>query len=102
VAWDVVATEHNALTVPLDAVQQGPQGSFVFVIGQDNKATVRPVSVRQTFGAVALVEKGLKAGETVVLRGQYRLSPGTLVRLADPNNPGAVPNPSTKSSGMLP
>jgi membrane fusion protein, multidrug efflux system len=98
----VVATEHNALTVPLDAIQQGPQGSFVFVIGQDNKATVRPVSVRQTFGAVALVEKGLKAGETVVLRGQYRLSPGTLVRLADPNNPGAVPNPSTKSSGMLP
>jgi membrane fusion protein, multidrug efflux system len=98
----VIATEHNALTVPLDAIQQGPQGSFVFVVGQDNKATVRPVSVRQTFGAEALVEKGLNAGETVVLRGQYRLSPGTLVALADPNNPGVVPNPSTKSSGMLP
>ena len=98
----VIATEHNALTVPLDAIQQGPEGSFVFVIGQDNKASVRPVSVRQTFGAEALVEKGLKAGETVVLRGQYRLSPGTLVRLADPNDLDAVPNPSTKSSGMLP
>lgn len=98
----VIATEHNALTVPLDAIQQGSQGSFVFVVGQDNKATVRPVSVRQTFGAEALVEKGLNASESVVLRGQYRLSPGTLVTLADPNNPGAVPNPSTKSSGMLP
>jgi multidrug efflux system membrane fusion protein len=98
----VIATEPNALTVPLDAIQQGPQGSFVFVVGQDNKATVRPVSVRQTFGAEALVEKGLNAGETVVLRGQYRLSPGTLVTLANPNDPGAVPNPSTKSSGMLP
>jgi multidrug efflux system membrane fusion protein len=98
----VIATEHNAITVPLDAIQQGPQGSFVFVVSQDNKATVRPVSVRQTFGAEALVEKGLNAGETVVLRGQYRLSSGTLVTLADPNNPGAVPNPSTKSSGMLP
>lgn len=98
----VIATEHNALTVPLDAIQQGPQGSFVFVVGQDNKATVRPVSVRQTFGGEALVEKGLNAGETVVLRGQYRLSPGTLVTLADPNDSGAVPNPSTKSSGMLP
>jgi multidrug efflux system membrane fusion protein len=98
----VIATEHNALTVPLDAIQQGPQGSFVFVIGQDNKATVRPVSVRQTFGAEALIEKGLNAGETVVLRGQYRLSPGTLVTPADPNDPGAVPNPSTKSAGMLP
>jgi membrane fusion protein, multidrug efflux system len=98
----VIATEHNALTVPLDAIQQGPQGSFVFVVGQDNKATIRPVSVRQTFAAEALVEKGLNAGETVVLRGQYRLSPGTLVTLADPDNPAAVPNPSTKSSGMLP
>jgi multidrug efflux system membrane fusion protein len=97
----VIATEHNALTVPLDAIQQGPQGSFVFVV-QDNKATVQPVSVRQTFGAEALVEKGLNSGETVVLRGQYRLSPGTLVTLAAPDNPGAVPNPSTKSSGMLP
>jgi membrane fusion protein, multidrug efflux system len=98
----VIATEHNALTVPLDAIQQGPQGSFVFVVDQDNKATARPVSVRQTFGAEALIEKGLNAGETVVLRGQYRLSPGTVVTLADPNDPGAVPNPSTKSSGMLP
>jgi multidrug efflux system membrane fusion protein len=98
----VIATEHNALTVPLDAIQQGPQGSFVFVVGQDNKATIRPVSVRQTFGGEALVEKGLNTGETVVLRGQYRLSPGTLVTLADPNDPGAVRNPSTKSSGMLP
>jgi membrane fusion protein, multidrug efflux system len=98
----VIATEYNARTVPLDAIQLGPQGSFVFVVGQDNKATVRPVSVRQTFGGEALVQKGLNASETVVLRGQYRLSPGTSVTLVNPNNPGAVPNPSTKSSGMLP
>ena len=37
-----------------------------------------------------------------VVRGQYRLSQGTLVALADPNNPSAVPNPSTATSGMLP
>jgi membrane fusion protein, multidrug efflux system len=90
------------VTVPLDAIQQGPEGSFVFVIGPDNKASVQPVSIRQTFGGQALVENGLKPGETVVLRGQYRLSPGTQVTLADSNDPGAVPNPSTKSAGMLP
>ncbi len=98
----VIATEHNALTVPFDAIQQGAEGSFIFVVGQDNRATVRPISVRQTFGGDALIEKGLNAGESVVLRGQYRLSPGVVVTLADPNNPGAVPNPSTKGSGMLP
>lgn len=63
---------------------------------------IRPVSVRQTFAAEALIDQGLSADETVVVRGQYRLSPGTLVTLADPNNPSAVPNPSTASSGMLP
>ena len=52
--------------------------------------------------ALALIDKGLSAGETVVVRGQYRLQPGTLVTLANPNNPDAVPNPSTASSGMLP
>jgi multidrug efflux system membrane fusion protein len=65
----VTSTVHDALTVPLDAIQQGPQGSFVFV-GQDNTVTVRLVSIRQTFGAEALIEKGLSAGETVVVRGQ--------------------------------
>jgi membrane fusion protein, multidrug efflux system len=98
----VTATVHDALTVPLDAIQQGPQGSFVFVVGKDNLATVRQVSIRQTFGAEALIEKGLSSGETVVARGQYRLSAGTPVVLADPDHPDAVPNPSTASSGMLP
>jgi multidrug efflux system membrane fusion protein len=98
----VTSTVHDGLTVPLDAIQQGPQGSFVFVVGHDNKVTVRQVLIRQTFAAEALIEKGLSAGETVVVRGQYRLSPGTPVVLADPEHPDAVPNPSTASSGMLP
>jgi membrane fusion protein, multidrug efflux system len=98
----VISVQHNGLTVPLDALQQGPQGQFVFVVGQDHKVGMRPVSVGDTLTGEALVDKGLAAGENVVVRGQYRLSPGTLVTLADPNNPSAVPNPSTASSGMLP
>jgi membrane fusion protein, multidrug efflux system len=98
----VTSTEHDALTVPLDAIQQGPQGQFVFVVGPDNKVAVRPVSVRQTFAAEALVTHGLSAEESVVVRGQYRLSPGTPVVLADDSKPDAVPNPSTAASGMLP
>jgi membrane fusion protein, multidrug efflux system len=98
----VTSVEHNGLTVPLDAIQQGPQGQFVFVVGQDHKAAMRPVSVRETLTGEALIDKGLSAGESVVVRGQYRLSQGTLVAVADPNNPSAVPNPSTASSGMLP
>jgi len=94
--------QDNGLTVPLDAIQQGPQGQYVFVVGPDHKVSMQPVSVRETLNGEALIDKGLSAGETVVVRGQYRLTPGTVVSLANPNNPDAVPNPTTASAGLLP
>jgi membrane fusion protein, multidrug efflux system len=94
--------QDNGLTVPLDAVQQGPQGQYVFVVGSDHKVTMQPVSVRETLNSEALIDKGLSAGETVVVRGQYRLTPGTVVSLADPSDPAAVPNPTPASAGLLP
>jgi multidrug efflux system membrane fusion protein len=98
----VTQVQDNGLTVPLDAIQQGPQGQFVFVVGQDHKVAMRPVSVRETLTGEALIDKGLSVGETVVVRGQYRLTPGTAVSLADPNDPAAVPNPTPASAGLLP
>ena len=58
--------------------------------------------MRETLNGEALIDKGLSAGETVVVRGQYRLTSGTVVSLADPNNPAAVPNPTAASAGLLP
>jgi multidrug efflux system membrane fusion protein len=98
----VTQVQDNGLTVPLDAVQQGPQGQYVFVVGPDHKAAMQPVSVREALNGEALIDKGLSAGETVVVRGQYRLTPGTVVSVADPSNPAAVPNPTTASAGLLP
>jgi multidrug efflux system membrane fusion protein len=98
----VTKVQDNALTVPLDAVQQGPQGQYVFVVGPDHKVAMQPVSVRETLNGEALIDKGLGAGETVVVRGQYRLTPGTVVSLANPNNPAAVPNPTSATAGLLP
>jgi membrane fusion protein, multidrug efflux system len=98
----VTQVQDNGLTVPLDAVQQGPQGQFVFVVAPDHKVAMQPVSVRETLNGEALIDKGLSAGETVVVRGQYRLTPGTVVSLANPNDPAAVPNPTPASAGLLP
>jgi multidrug efflux system membrane fusion protein len=89
----------NALTVPVDALQQNDRGQFVFVVGADNRVAMRPVEVAQRLHAVALISKGLQAGETVVVQGQYRLTPGTVVAAAPPSG---APNPSTASAGMLP
>jgi len=89
----------NALTIPTDALQQNNNGQFVYVVGADKRVSVQPVEVTQRLHAVALIAKGLQAGETVVVEGQYRLTPGTLVVATAPSN---VLNPSTASSGMLP
>src|SRR5271165_4568658 len=89
----------NALTVPTNALQQNDNGQFVFVVGADNRVSIKPVEVAQRLHAVALIAKGLQAGETVVVQGQYRLTPGTLVVATAPSN---VLNPTTASSGMLP
>jgi membrane fusion protein, multidrug efflux system len=89
----------NALTIPTNAVQQNDKGQFVFVVGADNRVAIRPVEVAQRLHAVALISKGLQAGETVVVQGQYRLTPGTLV-VSSP--PSGAPNPTTTSAGMLP
>jgi membrane fusion protein, multidrug efflux system len=89
----------DALTIPTNAVQQNDKGQFVFVLGADNRVAIRPVEVAQRLHAVALISKGLQAGETVVVQGQYRLTPGTLV-VSSP--PSGAPNPTTASAGMLP
>ena len=98
----VKQVQDNGLTVPLDAIQQGPQGQYVFVVESDHKVAMQPVSVRETLNGEALVDKGLSAGQTVVVRGQYRLSPGTMVSLANSNDSAAVPNPTPASAGLLP
>jgi membrane fusion protein, multidrug efflux system len=98
----VKQVQDNGLTIPLDAIQQGPQGQYVFVVDSDHKVAMRLVSVRETLNGAALVDKGLSAGETVVVRGQYRLTPGTMVSLASSNDSAAVPNPTPASAGLLP
>jgi membrane fusion protein, multidrug efflux system len=73
-------TRPDGLTLPSSAVQLGPHGSFVWVIGADEKVQTRPVSVFQLGDGQVLVTEGLQAGEKVVVDGQYRLQPGTLVQ----------------------
>ena len=89
----------NALTIPTNALQQNNNGQFVYVVGADKRVSVQPVEVAQRLHAVALISKGLQAGETVVEQGQYRLTPGALVVATAPSN---VLNPTTASAGMLP
>jgi multidrug efflux system membrane fusion protein len=93
------AVVRDALTVPTDALQQDDKGQFVYVVGSGNKVSIRPVKVAQRVRGAALISKGLQAGDTVVVQGQYRLVAGTTIA-ASPSS--EVANTSTASAGMLP
>jgi multidrug efflux system membrane fusion protein len=71
----------NVLALPIRAVQQGPDGPFVFVAGPDRMIVKRPVRVSLLSKVTAIVDAGLQPGELVVTDGQYRIQSGTVVDL---------------------
>ena len=96
----VIGVRHDGITVPMSAVQQGQSGSFVFVVAPDGTARERPVSVAETIGGRALIDKGLEAGDTVVTAGQYGLADGAKVAEVGAGNP-RVQDVTEASAGML-
>jgi membrane fusion protein, multidrug efflux system len=83
---DVVLTltlQDNAVVVPPVAVQNGPNGQYVFVVKPDHTVEVRDIKVLRNEGDSSVVASGVKPGETVVTVGQLRLAPGAKVTIAD-------------------
>jgi membrane fusion protein, multidrug efflux system len=76
-------------TVPAQTVQDGPTGQYAYVIKDDETVERRDVEVAAVQDGVAVIAKGLSAGEKVVVEGQYRLTQGSRVRVAAPK-PGAT------------
>jgi membrane fusion protein, multidrug efflux system len=76
-----LTTRPHAIVVPSQAVSTSQSGSFVFVIKSDNTAEMRDIAPGATVGGETIVEKGLRAGETVVTDGQVRLFPGAHVTI---------------------
>jgi len=69
--------EHvRALTVPASVVQRSQSGTYAYVVASDGKAEMRSIEVLQIQDGKAVITKGLQAGETVVLDGQYKIKPG--------------------------
>ncbi len=74
-----LAEEPSAIAVPAPAIQQGQQGSFVYVIQPDKTVAVRPVAVGQTVAGQTRIKTGLQVGDRVVVDGQFGLAPGAPV-----------------------
>jgi multidrug efflux system membrane fusion protein len=80
----VLTLETQEVTVtPAEAVQNGQQGQFVYVVKPDQRVEIRPVTAGRAFGKKMVIEKGLAPGDTVVTDGQLRLFPGAQVKAVD-------------------
>jgi multidrug efflux system membrane fusion protein len=84
----VLSTRQDAVTVPAETVMQGPNGSYVYVLGDGDTAQRRAVNVAATQDGVAVIARGLKAGERVVTEGQYRLTDGAKTKVGAPQQAG--------------
>jgi multidrug efflux system membrane fusion protein len=72
----------DALIVPSQAVQSGPDGQYVYIVSEEMLAELRRITVQRTDGERAIVAKGLAKGERVVTRGQLRLGPKVRVQIS--------------------
>jgi membrane fusion protein, multidrug efflux system len=89
-----IETRHDAVTVPVQAVQRGPKGTFAWVIKPDDKSVeMRPITVGYSTSDFALIQSGLSAGDLVVIDGQYKLVIGAKVdiRMSQPKQTAEVP-----------
>jgi multidrug efflux system membrane fusion protein len=75
----VLGVRKAAVTVPAPVVQRGPNGTFAYVIKPDSTVESRKIEVGQIRDGVALINAGIKAGEPVVVDGQYKLRAGVKV-----------------------
>jgi multidrug efflux system membrane fusion protein len=74
----------DALTVPAQAVQTGPEKKFLYLIGDDGKVNTLPIRLLLIQDGQAVIEgEGLKAGLKIVVEGAQNLRPGSIVTDAD-------------------
>lgn len=84
----------NAIAIPQRAVGESPQGSFVYVIGEGNKAELRVIQPGQWTGSEWIIESGLNPGEKVIVEGIVKVQPGVVVNPAPQGEAPATPAPA--------
>lgn len=84
----LVDTLRQTVLVPAAAVQRSPQSTFVYLVRPDETVELRPVEVRLTEGEESAIQKGVAAGELVVVDGIDKLQPGAKVSVGRPESKG--------------
>ena len=88
-----IDTRTGGVTVPAAALRHGPRGDFLWLVGQNQTAELRAVTAGPSFDGRVLIEKGVAAGDDVVVDGHFRLEGGSRVEIihreGEPKPPGS-------------
>jgi multidrug efflux system membrane fusion protein len=95
----LVNTLHNQIVVPAAAIQRGAEGAYVYVVGADKTVSIRTVTPGPTDGDKVSINKGLNAGETVVIDGADRLRDGSEVTIPALGKAGMAPAANASAQG---
>jgi membrane fusion protein, multidrug efflux system len=87
----VISTKTAAITVPQRAVMQGATGYYAYIVKPDDTVERRVLEVAGMQDDMAVVEKGLAAGEKIVVDGQYRLNDGAHIKIDTAPPPAPAP-----------
>ncbi|MES1163515.1 MAG: efflux RND transporter periplasmic adaptor subunit, partial [Rhizobacter sp.] len=86
----LLRTIPGAVVVPVTALRHGPNGDFVYVVGDDKTVTLRPVTRGEAGVDNVAIASGLELGETVVTEGGDRLKEGSRVQTSVDRPAGAA------------
>ncbi|MGC2049429.1 MAG: efflux RND transporter periplasmic adaptor subunit [Gallionella sp.] len=94
------AVTENAISIPQRAVQAGPQGQFVMVVGAENKVIPMQVKTGSMAGGDFIIAEGLKGGEQIIVNGLQKARPGSVVSPVPLSEaPAGGTPPDTRPSG---
>jgi len=86
----LIDTLKQVVVIPTGAVQRGPNGTFVYIVKDDNTASMRPITVQKQDETQTVVKSGLEPSERVVTTGFVRLTDGSKVAIGSENAPAAT------------
>lgn len=97
----LIDTLKDVVTIPTAAVQRGPNGTFVYVVKDDNTVEMRPIVVQKQDETQTVVKSGLAPPERVVTTGFVRLTEGSQVAIGSSNGaPAAAPQRTRPRNGQ--
>ncbi len=95
----LLETRKDAITMPVAAMQRGPQGTFTYVVDSNNTVQLRPIQFAMTQGNTAVIASGLQPGERVVTDGQEKLQAGSRVTPQAPASQGTQSSKNAEGIG---